>query len=73
MYRIQLVGKLKGGGQSVDLIFVGLTSYLQITPTTGFTPLIPLYDQCCGKYCPFLGLKKIFLKISLYFPAVEPL
>ena len=37
MYRIQLVGKLKGGGQSVDLIFVGLTSYLQITPTTGFT------------------------------------
>jgi len=37
MYRIQLVRKLKGGGQSVDLIFVGLTSYLQITPTTGFT------------------------------------
>ena len=38
MYRIQLVGILKwGGGQSVDLIFVGLTSYLQITPTTGFT------------------------------------
>ena len=32
MYRIQLVGKL-----TVDLIFVGLTSYLQITPTTGFT------------------------------------
>ena len=29
--------KAKGGGQSVDLIFVGLTSYLQITPTTGFT------------------------------------
>ena len=38
MYRIQLVGKLKGG-QSVDLIFVGLTSYLQITPTTGFTAI----------------------------------
>ena len=32
----QLVRKLKGG-KSVDLIFVGLTSYLQITPTTGFT------------------------------------
>ena len=29
--------KAKGGGQSVDVIFVGFTSYLQITPTTGFT------------------------------------
>ena len=31
--------KAKGWGQSVDLIFVGLRSYLQITPTTGFTSL----------------------------------